>query len=1187
MVIQRTFQLTQIKGNMRFKALDGVIRVVNDLGEKVSMNHKCGELDRHIPEMLGVSKTILESVIFCHQEESNWPLLEGAELKKRFDGIFESARYTKALDAIQKLKKARVSDTKDYKRDLEVLNHKMKTAQDIRDKIDSTKEKLHKVGLSMDDREKSLKVAEDTLAEMERLLRDIQGHHSALRQQQRSIAEKRETIDDAYERLGQVMNDSDEELQALLSNYDGLIADHAKSLDELKEKRDELQHEKDVAQREYGDLRTQRGVIDGKIDDLESQVTRFVDSGREFGTKYGFYSRALSAQNDEVEAFIAKFKETLEAKRNAVKEKQTANDATASKLNAEVADLSGSLKRNLDDTTKSKSDLDAVAKENDKLNSEITGLSHDGLPSERQLQDLDRRISEAEKSLATFEKEHSIVDVKTEIDRLRKAKLDKAFEADEAQKVVASLQTYEREHMKFQTQQNDCLSKREEFDASLAEKRDSLQSLLIGTHSPINSKSLAVTLKYLDERHNTKKEECAAREQELSRAQQKCADSQAAINGAEAMLASHRRDKTELERHEMATIRQLLAELVPGEDVTNAELGLRTAESLYLEAKDKTLRCKNTITFLSIFKQKGQRDQCCPLCQRGMNAQEIDTFVRAVNDKTDDKKIKDKILKAESKEEQALARWKEMDKLMPSWRKWMELEAQIPVDEDKLSKLKASHATIESDVHDANVTLESERTLLRKLEDGCRELNELIKVDAGLVHIEKQIQSENERLQQQLKEIAGFNVTSLAAVQEDSTAKRNEVRHLDHQLTEKHTELEHLQELLDQHRDDVRRRKDEKLELQEKRTQYEAALAKLEQLRKREKELNDAIMRLTVAEPALNRQLRLKTSDLEAWRKSSDVEMDALRRDLGTLEGDYRSFSFAFSNIRNVNKHDLEKQRSRVDERLRQCEQRQATTTADIGELTSQIDAANETIANQLTFKRQLDDNLTHRRLERELAQMVAEAKEIKDKINALPELQVVEDRVNAAKSSVNEVGNSIARLDGQRNQLIAQGREYKIQLRGEDLRNVDEQYRLKLIQFETTMMAVADLDRFYKALDESLLEFHSKKVEEINAIIRQLWQITYKGQDIDTIELVSGQQGETTSKASRSYDYRVVMRKAGAMIDMRGRCSAGQKVLAALVIRLALAETFCLNCGILALDEPTTNLDTENKYGLAQGITE
>lgn len=51
--------------------------------------------------------------------------------------------------------------------------------------------------------------------------------------------------------------------------------------------------------------------------------------------------------------------------------------------------------------------------------------------------------------------------------------------------------------------------------------------------------------------------------------------------------------------------------------------------------------------------------------------------------------------------------------------------------------------------------------------------------------------------------------------------------------------------------------------------------------------------------------------------------------------------------------------------------------------------------------------------------------------------------------------------------------------------------------------------------------------------------------------------------------------------------CSAGQKVLACLIIRLALAETFCLNCGILALDEPTTNLDAANSAALAEALTD
>lgn len=55
----------------------------------------------------------------------------------------------------------------------------------------------------------------------------------------------------------------------------------------------------------------------------------------------------------------------------------------------------------------------------------------------------------------------------------------------------------------------------------------------------------------------------------------------------------------------------------------------------------------------------------------------------------------------------------------------------------------------------------------------------------------------------------------------------------------------------------------------------------------------------------------------------------------------------------------------------------------------------------------------------------------------------------------------------------------------------------------------------------------------------------------------------------------------------MRGRCSAGQRVLASIVIRLALAETFCVNCGCIALDEPTVNLDYNNKRGLAIALAQ
>lgn len=59
-----------------------------------------------------MSKAILENVVFCHQEDASWPLQEGAVVKKKFDDIFESARYTKALDTIKKTKQEYASTVK-------------------------------------------------------------------------------------------------------------------------------------------------------------------------------------------------------------------------------------------------------------------------------------------------------------------------------------------------------------------------------------------------------------------------------------------------------------------------------------------------------------------------------------------------------------------------------------------------------------------------------------------------------------------------------------------------------------------------------------------------------------------------------------------------------------------------------------------------------------------------------------------------------------------------------------------------------------------------------------------------------------------------------------------------------------------------------------------------------------------
>jgi len=238
-------------------------------------------------------------------------------------------------------------------------------------------------------------------------------------------------------------------------------------------------------------------------------------------------------------------------------------------------------------------------------------------------------------------------------------------------------------------------------------------------------------------------------------------------------------------------------------------------------------------------------------------------------------------------------------------------------------------------------------------------------------------------------------------------------------------------------------------------------------------------------------------------------------------------------------------------------------------------------LANRQVTKRTIADNIKYRKSLLEIDQLSERIKQKNVDMQAIPGYDSFEtDQVENEKLWRD--------LKTERDSLSGQIRVYQEQIKNNEkeltrelYRNIDDDYRKMMIKVKTTEMADADLSKYYNALDKALMKYHSVKMEEINKIIRELWQNTYRGNDIDAIEI----RADTEKEKARSYNYKVVMIKGGVEIDMRGRCSAGQKVIACLIIRLALAETFCLNCGILCLDEPTTNLDRENIAGFANSL--
>lgn len=61
--------------------------------------------------------------------------------------------------------------------------------------------------------------------------------------------------------------------------------------------------------------------------------------------------------------------------------------------------------------------------------------------------------------------------------------------------------------------------------------------------------------------------------------------------------------------------------------------------------------------------------------------------------------------------------------------------------------------------------------------------------------------------------------------------------------------------------------------------------------------------------------------------------------------------------------------------------------------------------------------------------------------------------------------------------------------------------------------MAIEDANIYHKVLDTAIMRFHSEKMKMLNHIVRELWRQTYKGNDIDYIEIKTKEteaKGET-----------------------------------------------------------------------------
>jgi len=310
--------------------------------------------------------------------------------------------------------------------------------------------------------------------------------------------------------------------------------------------------------------------------------------------------------------------------------------------------------------------------------------------------------------------------------------------------------------------------------------------------------------------------------------------------------------------------------------------------------------------------------------------------------------------------------------------------------------------------------------------------------------------------------------------------------------------------------------------------------------------------------------------------READAVVRDLQRDVDALEAAERPIAEYVSGGTAAELQQVVAEMASLSEKIAACEEKLATRE-------EARRRAHELVQSREKHKRSLEDTLAVRDGEEEEARLAAalDALAAPDP-EALAALERLQERRAVERDALRmECAESQGRVKNHQESIAECARE----LNDPALRGVDKALSRQVLELKTFEMSASDLDRYHGALDRALMAFHASKMSDINKVVKELWRRTYRGQDIDYIQIRSDAGPVSGATGRSSYNYRVCMIVGDAELEMRGRCSAGQKVLACLIIRLALAETFCLNCGILALDEPTTNLDAPNSDALARSL--
>ncbi|KAI1421877.1 AAA domain-containing protein [Xylaria sp. FL1777] len=1157
-VVTRSLQLSVKKTTRSQKTLEGTLHSNCD-GEKASVSSKEANLNKLISDTLGVSPAVLDAVIFCHQEESLWPMSEPAALKKRFDEIFEAMKYTKAIENLKVLRKRQgESLAKLRAREIGDKQNKDKAEKcearstDLQAEIEALRKEAADLHTQVEEATKKARERHESANSYLRIVND-------LRMKTEELRIRKTTLEESKSRMDEELNESDEWLQDALTQYEEHVARYVQDIEENRVQYIEYKENLEESRQQHSEKLAERGRHQSDKAKYERQLESRVQLVQQAAQLHSIRGFDGELDNRKVQTFYERIQRLLVDKRHELDRLQVENASEMDNQTVVITELEGQKSRHTQNRVFAKQRITACERGITALQRDLNAVEIDeGAKAilESEAKDLELRLQQASQDLRNADFDRKLQQEELHLQQLEGESSRLGRELVESTRLLS-------DRAQLEVRKEELTEKNRKLATLQSTWNQKLSALLGGVWDPATverefNKGLQVKGQAFDE---------AYREREGILQQLKTIQA----NLANIKETSRKRDAeiTRCKNVVVGALKNVDPDADLGVDALPTEIERLEGDIVTLK-NDMSLSTEMSKYYASCRKAMNEKNKC-ELCERPFaNANEKSRLAAKIRSVLE--QFGKNELEAELKEHEQLLG--QLRAARPQSETYMRLLTEKKEADKELQAIQNKEAsTIRS--------LEGMDDIVRGKEEERQDFESMSKTVLSISQTQKDIveaEAQVDRIMSQQQSSGSIRSTQeITELQNECGEQLKVAKSKMNKLSNDRQRMRDTLNALELERSELRNKLSHAVRQLERKKEYQDQIqAQKNDIVKQKEIIQEADKDLESVEPEISKARAIRDDILQRGRdkeKKVAGERDGLASsvsELKMIDNDIQDYvnRGGPSNL-NLNEQAvqaLEKSIKRIDD--------------DMVALIARSNKMKDDMTSSDRKKKNIMENLTYRKAARDVDALERAVVELESR-RALEDYERLEREANYFESQRHmrnaERGAVMGAMKSKDEELGKLVEEWET-----EYQYAAQVYRETHIKVETTKAAIEDLGRYSTALNNAIMQYHAMKMEEVNRIAGELWQSTYQGTDIDTILIRS--DSEATSGRS-SYNYRVCMVKQDTEMDMRGRCSAGQKVLASIIIRLALAESFGIGCGLIALDEPTTNLDRDNIKSLAESL--